>query len=165
MIDFLDEFRRLVVELEAAGVGYAVCGGWAMALLGAPRATNDIDLLVLAPQIETAKRAAERLGYTIEAKPMTFRDGAIDIRRVSKPAPGWSDDVLSLDLLLVTPQIEAVWKSRQRVRADFGEFWVVSREGLLRLKEISGRARDLADIERLAELADTAGDEGGSDEG
>ena len=48
----------------------------------------------------------------------------------------------------------AVVEGRQRVTATFGDFWVVSREGLLRLKAISGRTRDLADIERLAELAE-----------
>lgn len=153
MIDFLEEFKTVVFGLEAAGVGYAVCGGWALALLGVPRATDGIDLLVTTEDVDSAIQVARRLGYVFEATPMTFRDGIIEIRRLSKPAPGWQDDVLVLDFLLVTPSIEDVWKGRQRVTADFGDFWVVSREGLMRLKEISGRARDRADIERLAELA------------
>lgn len=158
MIDFLDEFKRVVAGLEAARVEYAVCGGWALALLGAPRATDDIDLLITTPNLDSAKDVARQLGFVIEAQPMTFHDGAIEIRRISKPAIGWTDDVIVLDFLLVTPPIADVWEGRQRVTATFGDFWVVSREGFLRLKEISGRAKDLADIERLAELAGRADD-------
>lgn len=159
MIDFLGEFTAVVTGLEESGVDYAVCGGWAMALLGAPRATDDIDLLVAAPDLDAAKGVARRLGYVLEAQPVSFREGAIEIRLVSKPAPGWSDDRLTLDLLLVTPEIEGVWRDRLKVSAPFGDFWVVSREGLLRLEELSGRAQDLADIERLGEIG--AGGESG----
>ncbi|MCC6744656.1 MAG: hypothetical protein IT175_12425 [Acidobacteria bacterium] len=57
-------------------------------------------------------------------------------------------------------------------RDPFGDVCVVSREGFLRLKELTGRARDRADIERLSELADRvddvstegrSSDDGGSD--
>jgi hypothetical protein len=165
VIDFLDEFTKIVTRLDEAGVPYAVCGGWALALLGVPRATDDIDLLVTTKDLDAAKEVARTMGYVFEAAPMTFRDGAIEIRRLSKPAPGWQDNVLVLDLLLVTPPIEDVWDGRQRVTSEFGDLWVVSREGLLKLKEISGRTTDRADIERLAELAaraendDDSGDE------
>lgn len=158
MIDFLDEFKRVIAGLEAARVEYAVCGGWALALLGAPRATEDIDLLITATTLDFAKDVVRQLGFVIEAQPMTFHHGAIEIHRISKPAIGWTDDILALDFLLITPPIADVWEGRQRVTATFGDFWVVSREGFLRLKEISGRAKDLADIERLAELAGRADD-------
>lgn len=159
MIDFLNEFKAIVTEFEASGVDYAVCGGWALALHGAVRATDDIDLVVTASSVEAAIRVARHLGFVFEAQPMMFRGGAIQIRRVSKPAPGWQDDVLVLDLLVVTPQIESVWQDRQLISASFGDFWVVSREGLLELKRISGRTRDLADIERLVEVSDSRSDE------
>ena len=112
-----------------------------------------------ATEMEVHLEIARELGYVFEAAPMTFRGGAIEIRRLSKPAPGWADDMLVLDLLLVTPPIEDVWQGRQKVTATFGDLWMVSREGLLRLKELSGRTADRADIERLAELAARAEDE------
>jgi len=58
VIDFLDEFIRIVAALEASGVEYAVCGGWALALHGAARATDDIDLVVTASGVDAARETA-----------------------------------------------------------------------------------------------------------
>lgn len=69
-----------------------------------------------------------------------------EIVRVSKVVGA---DLLSLDLLLVGPSIQAVWDSR--IIADFNErqIPVVSREGLKRLKMMAGRKQDLLDLEQL----------------
>ena len=48
----------LVAELDADGVDYALAGGLAVAVWGAPRATKDIDLLVRPDQVVAAKAAA-----------------------------------------------------------------------------------------------------------
>ena len=148
MTDLVHELTSLLARLDERGIEYALCGGLAMAVHGLPRATADIDLLIEADALEKAKRAAGELGYTIEALPMSFSGGTIEIRRISK-IPQDTKTALSLDFLLVTPALKDVWTSRQKLQWDKGTICVVSREGLIRLKTVSARPQDLADIERL----------------
>ena len=42
MSNLLDEFKAITEALNSAGIEYAVCGGWAMAIHGLPRTTQDI---------------------------------------------------------------------------------------------------------------------------
>ena len=148
MLDLYDEFRSVVRALDAAGVPYALCGGLAMAIWDEPRATVDIDLLVQPEDIDAAFRALEPIGYVVKALPMQFSSGAIAIRRISKYDTA-GGDVLMVDFLLVTPQIEDVWKSRVEARWEDGRISVVSREGLIKLKSFRSSGRDLDDIRRL----------------
>ncbi len=149
-MDLYDEFTAIVTALETGNVGYAICGGMAMAIHGFPRATVDIDLVIPSGELERALATAAELGYTVPADPMTFAGGAVEIRRVSK-VDATAHDLLSLDLLVVTPAIEQVWKDRVRVRWERGELWVVSRQGLASLKRLRGSGQDRDDIQRLAE--------------
>lgn len=150
MFDLYEEFKAIVSALDDEGIEYAVCGGLAMAVHGFPRATVDIDLLILSESLEEVRQLARTLGYTIEAFPMTFSRGAVEIRRVSKIDPE-TGIVLSLDMLLVTPEIVEVWQSRTELTWESGSLWVVSRRGLMALKSLRSSAQDLADIERLKE--------------
>lgn len=151
MFDLYEEFKSIVSALEANGIEYAVCGGLAMAVHGLARATVDIDLLILADDLEAVKAAAKKLGYVIDAMPMTFAAGAVEIRRVSKTDAD-TGIVLSLDLLLVTPQIAAVWATRTQVDWQEGVLSVVAPKGLIALKSLRGSGQDLDDIKRLQEL-------------
>jgi hypothetical protein len=81
---------------------------------------------------------------------MTFAAGAVPIRRVTK-IDATVHDLLSLDLLLVTPATEGVWQTRMRVRWERGDVWVVSRPGLITLKRLRGSGQDQDDIRRLEE--------------
>jgi hypothetical protein len=146
MLDLYDEFANLIGALEAAGADYAVCGGLAMAIHGFPRATIDVDLVVPPNAAERVLACARDLDYTVFADPMSLAGGAVEIRRVTKLDHG---DLLSLDLLLVTPAIESAWKGRVRVRWERGELWVVSRQGLVSLKRLRGSGQDQDDIKRL----------------
>jgi len=150
MFDLYEEFKSIIWALEEHGIEYAVCGGLAMAVHGLPRATVDIDLLILSEGLEEAKTLVRRLGYTIEALPMTFSRGKVEIRRLSK-IDRETGIVLSLDMLLVTPEIVDVWQSRIELEWELGRIWVVSRSGLIALKTFRSSAQDLADIERLKE--------------
>ena len=121
-----------------------------MAIYNRPRATVDIDLLILSESFDLARPVAPELGYEIRGLDMTFANAAIDIRRVSKTDPA-SGQVPSLNLLLVTPAIERVWNSRVEAAWEHGMLSVVSLEGLIELKSLRGNAQDLADIAALQE--------------
>lgn len=148
MFDLYDELAAVVAALDRAAVEYAVCGGVAMAVWSLPRATIDIDLLIEPAMLDRAYAAVAPLGYTVKALPMSFSEGAIEIRRVSKFDPT-GGDVLMLDFLLVTPVVSDVWASREVVEWEQGRMSVVSKEGLIRLKSLRGAGRDTDDIARL----------------
>lgn len=153
MFDLYEEFKSIIAALEEHGIDYAVCGGLAMAVHGLPRATVDIDLLILSERLEDAKAVVRGLGYTIEAQPMTFHKGAIEIRRLSKIDPS-DGDLLMIDFLLVTPTVKTAWNNRIKVASPRGSVFAVSREGLILLKSFRGSGQDLDDIERLKGSSD-----------
>ena len=155
MLDLYSEFRQLIAAIDRQQIDYALCGGLAMAVYDRPRATVDIDLLILSESLDRVMAIATTLGYTIKGLEMTFSSGAIEIRRVSK-IDSETGYVLSLDLLLVTPEIRQVWDSRAQVDWEGGQLTVVSRDGLVRLKSKRGSAQDQADISALMEDVDDA---------
>jgi hypothetical protein len=148
MATLLDEFKSITKALNDAGIDYAVCGGWAMAIHGLPRATMDIDLLILGDDLDRAWTLAKDHGYDIEGLPLHFADGAIEIRRISR-AHQERKTLFTIDFLLVTPPLHEVWHKRELVEWDEGKTWTVSKAGLIMLKEISGRDQDLIDIKEL----------------
>ncbi|HVS21693.1 MAG TPA: nucleotidyl transferase AbiEii/AbiGii toxin family protein [Pyrinomonadaceae bacterium] len=150
MIELIDEFRSLIAALKEHQIDYALCGGMAMAVHDRPRMTIDIDLLIQAESLERVMAIASVLGYKIRGKDLSFANGAVEIRRISKVDPE-SGDLLSLDLLLVTPQIRMSWDSRVTSEWEGGTLSVVSRAGLIALKQLRGSGQDLDDIKALEE--------------
>ena len=147
-LDLFEETVGLLGDLEQRGIAYAVAGAVALAIHGVPRATTDLDLLVPPRDVDAVLAVARARRFGVEALPMKFSDG-LEVRRVVKTEGA---DMVTLDLLLVNANLESVWASRERVRTERGEFSVVSREGLIRMKAWAGREQDLADIRRLEEL-------------
>jgi len=147
LIDLAEEFEAVISALADHGIDYAVCGGVAMAIHGLPRATVDIDLLIRPDAEERVYAAVEPLGFRIRATPMHFDQGKMEIRRVTKIDP--AGDTLMLDLLLVTPAFETVWRDREQIESEFGFIWVVSRKGLIELKSGRMSGTDQDDIKRL----------------
>jgi hypothetical protein len=86
---------------------------------------------------------------------MRFSGGAVEIHRLSKPDPE-TGDLLSLDLLVVTPALEEAWASREQIRWEHGMVPVVSRSGLVEMKRLRGSGQDLDDIRALEEEDETA---------
>jgi len=132
---------------EEENIAYAVCGGLAMAIHGFARATLDIDLLIQADSLEKAFQVSEKIGYDIPGLDISFKERAVEIRRVSKIDD--NGEVLSLDLLLVTPHVQDVWESKENHPFLGNQIWVISREGLLKMKTLAGRPKDLGDIDEL----------------
>jgi uncharacterized nucleotidyltransferase DUF6036 len=145
-----DALRRLIDELDTNEIEYALCGGLAMAIHGRPRTTVDIDILILADSLDRVMQIAEDLGYTIRGLDMNF--GPIK-RRVSKIDQA-TRFVLTLDMILVTDAIRDIWETRVKAKLEGGKLFVVSKEGLIALKKMSGRPQDIADIFALTEDGD-----------
>ena len=121
-MNIFNELVSVVEALDAATVDYALVGGLAVTVWGAPRATKDIDLLVQSEDVARAKAAVRPLGYTLEALPMEFRDG-MQLHRVSKVI---DRALMTVDFILVNANLETVWRSRHRRAIEGGELSVVS---------------------------------------
>lgn len=149
MVDLYEELRKLITAFDEHEIDYALCGGVAMAVYDHPRATIDIDLLILAGSLDQVLAIASELGYEIRGLDMTT-GGAIEIRRISK-IDRESGHLLSVDFLVVTPEIRDVWNSCVQVDREGGRLSVVSRSGLIALKSLRGSLQDQADIAALKE--------------
>lgn len=147
MADLLSELAQLTDALEDQGIEYAVCGGLALTILGFPRATFDIDILIREESLDRSFEIAKPFGFNIHGLDMSFKERAVEIRRVSKIDD--DGEVLSLDYLLVTPHVEDVWNDRITVDWQGMAMSLVSRSGLIKMKELAGRPKDLIDIDRM----------------
>ena len=146
MAKLVDELKELVSAFESNGIEYALCGGLAMAAHGFVRATMDIDILIPEESLEKAYQVGAEKGFDIRGLDISFKERAVEIPRISKVV---GEDVISLDLLLVTPQVEEIWKTREKIDFLGDKLSIVSRDGLISMKRLAGRPQDLVDIERL----------------
>lgn len=148
MLNLLQELASIVDAISEEGIPYAIWGGLAMSVHGFTRATEDIDLFVRPEDVDRIENAVEALGYVVKAKPMNFSSGAMWIRRVSKIDPS-DGDLLTLDLLLVTEATTSAWETREVREWNGRAISVVSRQGLILLKQFRSSDQDLVDIARL----------------
>ena len=142
----IEELRSLVEVFNRHYIDFALCGGLAVAAHGLVRATQDVDFLILEDSLDAAFVAAAEIGYDIRGLDISFKERTVEIRRVSKVV---GEDVISLDLLLVTPHVEDVWQGREAIEFFGQRLFVVSRAGLIKMKRQAGRPQDLVDIDRL----------------
>jgi hypothetical protein len=152
-VDLFEELTQLVDRLQARKIEFAVCGGLAMAVYAIPRATIDIDLMILSESLDETLVVAGELGYASDEGQLKLADGAVVIRRLTK-IDSQSGDFLTLDLILVTPALQAVWTGREMVEWEGGRLCVVSRNGLKAMKRLRGSGQDQDDIKRLDEIDD-----------
>lgn len=145
-LNLFEELTAIARALEAEEIPYAICGGVALAVHGAPRFTKDIDLLVPPASLDRAKAAARGRGFTGEDPPLRLGEAAIEEHRLVKWADG---ERLMLDLILVSEVLEPAWRARERVVLPDGPLWTLSRSGLMQMKRAAGRPQDLADLARL----------------
>ena len=142
------ELRSVLRSLDQAKVDYALVGGMAVAVWGAPRATKDIDLLVRSEDLTRAMASVRGCGFTLEALPFEFKDGTI-LHRINKVDEAGS--LMTVDFMLVDDNLELAWASRRRVPFADGEVSVVSREALIAMKARAARPQDVMDIQNLKE--------------
>ena len=132
--------REAIAFLEAQGYRYAVIGGIAVTTWGIIRATRDIDLNALVPDINyAAARTAIRAAFPEPGRPHAPDNPLI----VSANIKG-----IVVDFLLALPGYEEqiVTRAARRNLGDL-QVWVCAPEDLVIQKAIAGRAKDWQDIE------------------
>jgi hypothetical protein len=150
-MEISQELQKLIDLLRRENIAYALRGGFALAVYGIIRATEDIDLLVEESSVTKLREVAATLGYRFDRQVMSFRGGEVRIYRMYKTE---GQDHLVLDLLLVTQATQAAWDTQREVDTASGKVRVVSPNGLIHLKSLRGSGQDQDDIRKLKELPD-----------
>jgi hypothetical protein len=146
-LDLYVELRRLIEALDRAGVEYALAGGLAVSIYAAPRATEDIDVLVARADLERVIAATAPLGFREAGELIRVAGGRLEIQRLVKIE---GRDLLPLDLLVpVDASLVALLAGRARIPWEGRQISLVDIEGLRTLKRLRGSAQDRADLEAL----------------
>lgn len=140
------DFKDFIESLNANGVRYMVVGGYAVALHGHPRYTQDMDVWIQRDE-ENASRMIQALA--------DFGFGSLDLAAEDFLVP---DQIVQLgyapnriDILTTLPgvEFEPCYASRVEVRLDDLPVSFIALENLKQNKRASGRHQDLADLENL----------------
>ena len=60
-----------------------------------------------------------------------------------------SEDILSVDIIEVTKQLETIWNNKIDYKWENGTITVISKEGLIYMKQLRGSGQDQDDIKKL----------------
>jgi len=145
---FNQDFRDLLVALVDAKVEFVLIGGWALAIHGHGRGTDDMDVLVR-PSPQNAKlvlHALSAFGAPVAAHGVTPEIFA-------QPGYGYRMGIRP-NLIELLTSISGITFDDAASDCDFVEIEdrripVMSRRALLKNKLAAGRAKDLADVEWL----------------
>jgi hypothetical protein len=125
-----------------------IVGAHALAVHGVVRATGDLDIWVRpdAANAERVWRALIRFGAPVETSSLTQAD-------LAKPGIVYQIGLppRRIDLLTEISGVEFddAWESRTVQTVEHLEVAFLGREALLRNKRVTGRTKDLADVEAL----------------
>ena len=145
----IEQLERLLDALAQEKIEYALCGGIAVNIHGHVRTTQDIDVLVQEKDLSRVMPLLQRLNFTFTSGRVPFQAGTTEERKLYRATQIKGKDVLTVDVLIVTPILEDVWESRQVFAWLDRAITVVSLEGLTKMKLMAGRHQDLADLENL----------------
>jgi hypothetical protein len=140
------DFEEILLAFNVAGVKYLVVGAYAVAAHSRPRATGDIDLWVEASADNSRRvfRALAAFGAPMEhVDEQTFREADI-VLQIGVP-PIRIDVLTGIDGI----SFDEAWPNRVPSTVGKAPTHVLGRVDLIRNKKASGRAKDLADLERL----------------
>jgi len=137
------ELFDLVRTFNENDAEYALCGSLALAAYGFVRAGEDIDLLV--PRDAVNQTIEMALLQEFEKVPARTKSNLIS----HKLMKGLGVDRIRLDILELPDELTDVWTTRQWLSVGNIDCCMVSREGLMHMKTVSGRNQDRVDVERL----------------
>ncbi|MBN2093330.1 hypothetical protein JW964_27145 [candidate division KSB1 bacterium] len=138
---YLDVFR----SLKKHDVRYLVIGGIASILYGVPRATFDLDILIEA----TPQNAQNLMNALID---INFGTALLTTaEEVLKHEISIFQDRVRIDVQTKTPGLtfNDAWQNRMVMNYHDHEFYILSKNDLIRSKMAAGREIDLADVKLL----------------
>jgi predicted nucleotidyltransferase len=140
------DFKEFIQSLNDNHVRYLVVGGYAVALHGHPRYTNDLDVWIELSKENAANlmKALTQFGFgSIGLKVEDFLDPE-QIIQLGYP-PNRIDLITSLESM----NFESCFISKIQVQIDNVTVNFIDLENLKKNKKATGRKQDLADLENL----------------
>lgn len=140
--DLLVSLEAVVKWLDRHNYRYALIGGVANQQWGIPRLTQDIDIKILAPDMDyPTVRAALRAAFPERGRPNAPPNPLIVDTKVGE---------VVVDFLLAIPGYEELIVTRA-VQRDLAQVpvWICSAEDLVIQKAVAGRGKDWQDIEGI----------------
>ena len=140
-----------------AGVGYAVVGGYAVALHGAVRGTFDIDVALRWTRADLRAAVAALEGMGLESRLPVTADEVYDFRDeyiANRGLVAWNfhnpgDALEQVDLVFA---YDLTGKGVRRIDLPDGPVRVLALDDLIEMKRASGRPQDLEDATALERL-------------
>jgi predicted nucleotidyltransferase len=147
-LELPDDFRDVLVALADEGAEFVLIGGWAMAVHGRPRATEDLDVLVRASPDNSARVVAALATFGAPLGPH-----GVDATTFEREGPAYRIGVKPLRIEVLTKisgtSFEEAVREPMHANIDGRDVLVIGREALLRNKRAAGRHKDLDDVEWL----------------
>jgi hypothetical protein len=140
------DFKEFLKSLNSNRVEYLLIGGYAVAIHGYIRATNDLDIWVNVSTENAARidRAIRQFGFVTAAlTPDLF---LVPDNVVRMGVPPIRIEVLTS---ISGVEFESCYAEREMIRIENMDVPVISRARLRENKVASARAKDLADLENL----------------
>jgi predicted nucleotidyltransferase len=159
--DLFDTLKSLCALLNDEHVEYCLIGGLAVAILAKPRATEDIDLLILIEehQIPSLLDLLKKRFKIIQVKNVMHFKNATSCRTVLAAPSDEQGGIVLVDFLLADHDIyRETLRNPISLSVDGEMIPVAGPENLIRMKELSNRPQDLIDIAALKEALNDESD-------
>ena len=155
----IETLKKVCLLFSEAHIKFCLIGGLAVGILAKPRATEDIDLLVLIDENKKetiAKLVKDNFEVIQDHNLMRFKQTTI-WRIVIKDAFTNDSGLVIIDLVFADNEVyEKAVKDVITIQIDRVDIPVVKPENLIRIKRLSNRPRDLLDIQAIEESIDRA---------
>ncbi len=144
------DYRDLLIAFADHGVEFLLVGGWALALHGHGRGTDDMDVLVRATPANAARvyRALAAFGTPIEAHGVTeglFAHEEYGYRFGIKP------NLIEVLTTIDGVDFDEAWANHRELSLEGRTIPFMGRAALIKNKRAAGRPKDLADVAWLEE--------------
>lgn len=140
-----EDFKEFLNFLNSNKVKYLLLGGWAIGIYGHPRATNDIDFFISIDD--------ENLDRLISAL-REFGVPPIDIANFKEKGNVFrmGRSPMQIDIINEASgiQFDECYQKREVINVEGVEISLISKDDLIKNKIASGRAQDIADVEKLS---------------
>jgi hypothetical protein len=147
-LELPDDFRDVLVALADQRADFVLIGGWAMAVHGRPRATEDLDVLVRATLTNSAKVFAALAAFGAPVGPH-----GVDATTFDHEGPAYRIGLKPLRIEVLTKisglSFDEAASAPVLADVDGRAVSVIGRQALLRNKRAAGRHKDLDDVEWL----------------
>lgn len=138
------ELIRLTEKFHERKLAYAVIGGLAVAYHATARATEDLDFLFFARDIEKIRAAMRESGYPFESTPWTFKNTNLTVHRFSRFE---GEEHLIVDVMISDEDRYAKIVERAVIaQTAAGPIHFAAKEDLIWLKKFRNSIQDQADI-------------------